>query len=414
MSILERLLKLSDDPDGMEKLYRQEPQAFRSVFQDALSKRPDSLLLQAWRARFEYVPERAATLRTFDLVLMVVLCLVAGSLYKIPAWTPVTESAFFPRYVALIPFGAMSFLTLYMKSRSRKAVGWFSLFCVSVSGYVFMFPSAWDNTFVLSCLYLPFFLWCAYGVIRLGDEWRSEKARIDYLRFFGEMFIHAGLFLVGGGVLVGLTFGLFELLNLPTSWVLDYVALYGFAAIPVVAMWATDMYSAARRMVPLLARIFSPLLLLLIVSYMIAMALNIEELFQERSTLLQYNVLLLCVLGTAVFTLTGRREYGEQKIVKIVLTCMLSATLLLDVLGVVAIVWRMYEYDHGLTVNRLAVLGSNLLVFGNLAVMCKGCLKSWKGGGSLDAVERGLARYLPAYSVWTAFMVFLVPWIYRY
>ncbi len=64
MSILERLLKLSDDPDGMEKLYRQEPQAFRSVFQDALSKRPDSLLLQAWRARFEYVPERAATLRT--------------------------------------------------------------------------------------------------------------------------------------------------------------------------------------------------------------------------------------------------------------------------------------------------------------------------------------------------------------
>ncbi|WP_319468180.1 hypothetical protein [uncultured Pseudodesulfovibrio sp.] len=128
MSILERILNLSEDPDGMEKLYRQKPQAFRAVFQDALSKRPDSLLLQVWRARFEYVPESTATLRTFDLVLMVVLCLVAGSLYKVPDWTPVTESEFFPRYVALIPFGAMAFLTLYMKNRFRKMVGWFSFF----------------------------------------------------------------------------------------------------------------------------------------------------------------------------------------------------------------------------------------------------------------------------------------------
>ena len=34
--------------------------------------------------------------------------------------------------------------------------------------------------------------------------------------------------------------------------------------------------------------------------------------------------------------------------------------------------------------------------------------------GSLDAVEEHLARYITVYTVWTTFMVFVVPFIYRY
>ncbi len=414
MNICTKILQLAEDPEGLEELYRKEPQDFMASYKDALAENHGSLLLQAWCARLEFNPSRASALAFSDLVLMVFLCLVAGTLYKIPMWTDVTDSQFYPRYVALIPFSAMLVFTLHMKGWVWRRDVWVLGATAALAGYMLLIPLGENISYVLSFLFLPFLLWSIYGIARMGGEWRENAARIEYIRYFGELLIHASLFLAGGGVLLLLAAGLFDLLGLPSRWVFEYVALYGLAAIPLVAAWATDTYSAARRIVPLLAKIFSPLLLILIVAYMVAMAFNIDELFKSRATLLLYNVLLLCVLGTVVFTLTGRREYGEQKFTQVIVIFILVFTMLLDLVGVIAIVWRIYEYDYGFTANRLAVLGSNLVVLGNLATMCLGYFRHWRGAGSLDEVERGLAKYLPIYAFWTMFMVLGVPWLYRY
>ncbi|QGY41690.1 hypothetical protein GM415_16690 [Pseudodesulfovibrio cashew] len=406
--------KLIDDPEGLERLYRKDSRAFSNAYQGVLAVYPESVLLRAWHARLSFDQGRGSSLSGVGWTLMIILGLLAGSLLKIPAWTPVSFSFFMSRYADFIPFFSMLCFTLYL-----KGAGWrFSTLVLSITGaaaiYITVLPESWDNTFALSCLFMPCFLWCLYGVARMGTDWRSPDERLKYLAFFGELVIHAGLFLLGGGILLLLAFGLFSFLGLPTDWVGEYVAIYGVAAIPMVAAWATDTYSAARRLTPLLARIFSPLLLLLIISYMVAMAMNLRELFDDRDTLLLYNVLLLCVLGTVVYIMAGRREYGEQRHVTIMVTIMLAATVVLDLIGIAAILWRIFEYDEGLTANRLTILGSNLLVFFNLAFLCRGYFRHWRGKGTISEVETVMARYLSCYAVWACFMVFAVPWLYRY
>ncbi|WP_432736591.1 hypothetical protein [Maridesulfovibrio sp. FT414] len=406
------ILAAINDPEKLEQLYREDHTGFTSNYLSVLAEFPDSMLLRAWRARLEYVETRQHQMSAVDILIMVILCIISGSLLKIPDWTSISDSDFYPRMLVLIPMSAMFFYTMYMRKwplRTTMAglgfIGITALIMVAI-------PDNWDDVYELACFNLPFLLWACYGTARLGTEYRSAAARIEFLRFTGEFIIHAGLLVIGGGILLFLTDGLFNLLDISSRWILEYPAVYGCAAIPLVAAWATDSYSAARRLVPLLARIFSPLLLLLTLTYMTAMALNTEELFHDRSTLLIYNILLLCVLATAIFTQTGHGEQKYGRFLTGIISLMVFSTLVLDAIAVTAICWRIIEFS--LTANRLAVLGSNLIIFGNLASMGHGYIRYWKNLGSLQDIEVSIAAYLPAYLYWTFFSTFIQPWIFRY
>ena len=65
-------------------------------------------------------------------------------------------------------------------------------------------------TEVLAALHLPVALWLILGVAHAGGDWRSDRARMDYVRFTGEWFIYYVLIALGGGVLLGLTAGVFS------------------------------------------------------------------------------------------------------------------------------------------------------------------------------------------------------------
>lgn len=309
MTFHSKILKSINNPEELERLYRENQTTFKKTYKKVLEDRPDSMLLRAWRARFEYGETIVQKLSSLDLGIMIMLCFIAGSLLKIPDWTTVHESYFYPRFGALVPLSAMFLFTMHMRYWPKRiATAGCGLICSLTMGIITI-PEKWDDVFMLACFNLPFLLWTLYGAGRIGTDWRSTDKRIEYIRFTGELIIHGGLLFIGGGILLLLTAGLFELLNINSGSILETMAIYGLASIPLVAAWATDSYSAARRLVPLLARIFSPLLLALILSYMGAMALNITELFTDRSILLIYNILLLIVLATSVFTLTGRGEY---------------------------------------------------------------------------------------------------------
>ncbi|ACS79702.1 hypothetical protein [Maridesulfovibrio salexigens] len=412
MGINSKINNAINKPEELEKIYRSNPRNFKKNYQKAFSNQKDSILFRAWQARLEYAAPNSATLSAIDLAAMLLLCFLAGTILKLPDWANLDNYEILGWMSSLIPLTAMFIYSMHMRGWPRKStiVG---LGISAVIGLVMHFlPVKWNDTFELACLNLPFLLWSFYGFSRISQNWRSTEQRIEFLRFSGEWIIHAGLFFLGGGILLLLTFGLLDILHINSSWIIEDMAIYGLASIPLVAAWATDTYSAARKLVPLLARIFSPLLLVLILGYMGAMAWNTNELFQDRSTLLTYNILLLTVLATAIFTLTGRGEKESGKLATWVISLMVVATVILDLVGICAIGWRIIEF--GLTANRLSVLGSNLVVFGNLAVMGSGYLRYHSGKGTLDDVESGLARYLPCYSIWTGFSVLILPWIFRY
>ena len=62
----------------------------------------------------------------------------------------------------------------------------------------------------LATLHLPVALWLILGVAHAGGDWRSDRARMDYVRFTGGWFIDYVLIGLGGGVLLGLTAGVFS------------------------------------------------------------------------------------------------------------------------------------------------------------------------------------------------------------
>lgn len=411
----DRIATLLNSPKELEDLYRQQKQQFVDSYKYVLERHPESLLLQAWQARLEYGDTAKKVLSGMDVWVMVVLGLLAGTLLKLPdiSGFPADYAYFLPRFAALAPVLATALFTVHLRGWPRRMTAYTCGGLLFLALYLLLLPAGWEDVFLLACAYTPFLLWFAYGALRGMSQWREYTVRIEYIRFSGEVLIHAALLFLGGGILLLLTVGLFELVDISTSWIFEYVAVYGLAAIPMVAVWATDTYSAARRIVPLMARIFAPLLLVLIVAYMGAMAWNFSELLRERHTLLTYNILLLCVLATAVFTLTGRREQGEGRAADTLVLWMLGFTVLLDILALFSISWRVWTFG-GFTPNRLAVLGSNVVVLGNVLFLCVGYVKHLYGKGSLEALQGSLARYLNVYCVWVAFMVFIMPWIFRY
>ena len=60
------------------------------------------------------------------------------------------------------------------------------------------------RSIVLTAIHLPIALWLVVGVAYVGGDWRSDRRRMDFIRFTGEWLIYFVLIGLGGGVLIGL------------------------------------------------------------------------------------------------------------------------------------------------------------------------------------------------------------------
>jgi hypothetical protein len=77
-----------------------------------------------------------------------------------------------------------------------------------------------------------------------------------------------------------------------------------------------------------------------------------------------------------------------------------------------AIAFRLMEM--GITPNRLAVLGSNLLVLLNLTFVTRQLLGLLNGKKTLADVEASMTRFLPYYALWAAIVSFIFPLVFSF
>lgn len=91
-----RILELLDDSQGLEALYRQDPEAFRDSLDEASRAAHDSVALRVWRARLEYrEPGRGAEWRR-RLWSAIAIGLAVGAFVRLPAvW--LGEDWYYPR-----------------------------------------------------------------------------------------------------------------------------------------------------------------------------------------------------------------------------------------------------------------------------------------------------------------------------
>ncbi len=418
MNFTQQIRENLENPGELERLFQEDSEAFRVAFESVFAENPDAIVLKVWHERLHFQPVQLNQSRFVfaDSILILVLCLFAGTIAKLPAYFPqLSTSWYYPRNIAFVIFPALAAYFL-IKNKPGK-----SIFGASVA--LFFLPLVFINTLpnldrsdtvILSCLHLPFFLWAVLGFVFTGQDVRNSDLRMAYLKYNGEMLIYTTLFIICGSVLVTVTAGLFSVISVNIDKLYyEYILIYALCAAPIVATHLTHAQSRlVGNLAPTIARIFSPLVLLTLVVYLISILTLQRNPFTDREFLIVFNVMLLGVLAIAVFTLSERASTPKKLVGDYITFALIAIALIVDSVALAAIVFRLASY--GTSPNRVVVLGANFLVFGNLAGMLVQYVRFFLGKVAIASIKNWITGYLPLYGAWTAIVLFAFPFLFSF
>jgi len=132
--------------------------------------------------------------------------------------------------------------------------------------------------------------------------------------------------------------------------------------------------------------------------------------YNDRDFLLIFNIMLIGVMAIIVFSVSETSLIRRQKFNELVLFILSIVTIIINLVALSAIFYRLGEF--GFTPNRMAVLGSNILIFINLILITIDLCKINFKQSELESVELTISKYLPVYIIWTSFVVFILPFIF--
>jgi hypothetical protein len=189
------------------------------------------------------------------------------------------------------------------------------------------------------------------------------------------------------------------------------VVLFGATGLTVVASYLVIRnLEYGRHIASYLAKIFSPLVLLTLLAYLIMVVSIGENPFLDRDFLLSFNGVLLLVLALTIFTITGSASDEKRTVSDFVNSALIFLALIIDTVALSAIVFRLTSY--GITPNRLAVLGVNVLIWANLIWIGIAYSRFLANKTGLTPVQNAVTKYLPVYGLWAAIVAFTFPWIF--
>ena len=418
------LLDLRHDPPALEAAYRARAEAFAAALPDALSRHPGDPVLRAWAARLDLAPPRSApeagwawaevlSDRRAQTLLWATAALIAlaGTWAKVPdllGWGYAPSGPRDAFYLRSLPFCAALPVVALFALRYRpprpvlRAVGGAVLGLVAVQA---LRPVGSDVA-ELAALHLPLLLLSLGGAAALGRRWRDPEARVGYLQLVGETAALAGLLALGGVVLVGLTFALFEAIGVDVERAFEWVAVYGaLGVLPAGALLAGQRTGTAR-VAPLVARVFGPLALAVFAVYLPSLLLRGG--LEDRDALLSLNVALIAVLALVVL-MEAERPDVPRHWTDAVAAALVVVALVADLAALASIVGRLL--DGGLTPNRLAVVGLNGLAAVHLAGLVRPLVRRARGAGR-ETGDGWTARFLTVYAVWGAVVVLAFPFLF--
>jgi hypothetical protein len=286
---------------------------------------------------------------------------------------------------------------------------------VFIAGAVFAnaYPFArFGSTEVLTAIHLVVVLWLVFGSVYLGGRWRTN--RMDFVRFTGEWFIYYVLIALGGGVLLGLTVGVFSAIGLNIgALVFNWLLPAGAAGAVLVAAWLVEAKQAVvENMAPVLTNVFTPLFAVMFVASVGAIVFTGHGVDVERDVLILFDVLLVVVLGLLLYSISARDPLSEPELPDIIQLTLVVSALVIDVLALVAIVGRIAEM--GFTPNRTAALGLNVVLLANLSWSAWLSIGFFRGRRPYADLEQWHTSYLPVYLLWGALVVIVFPLVFGF
>ncbi len=410
----EEIIRNIDNPAQLEKLYRDNKMTFKKEFNLVYPDIRENVVAQAWNERLNYENEEITWGTKNELIFVLVACFIAGLIAKIPDYTRLNPQNFYTRNIAFIVFPLLTaYFAWKQKIRAKKLFFISAIFLVS-GVYINLLPDSKSDTLILACIHLPLFLWAVMGYTFTGNKPENFQRRLDFLRYNGDMVVMSGLILIAGGALAAITHGLFQLIDLKIDVFYEkYVVIWGLASAPIIG---TQLVRTNPQLVskisPVIAKLFTPLVLLTLIIYLVAVIITGKDPYNDREFLLIFNVLLIGVMAIIFFSIAETQKNPENKISSVLLFGLSIVTIIVNGIALSAIVFRISKF--GITPNRLAVLGGNILMLINLFIATYRLYKSVKDSNEIEKVENSIAFFLPIYCLWTLVVIFLLPVIFNF
>lgn len=352
-----------------------------------------------------------------DWYFIAVAALIAGFIANIPNLFYLDADNFYPRNLGFVvlPLPTAYVAWKYaMPARKGWILGGATLIALA---YINLLPAVdGSDSITLACMHLPLLLWSGFGYAYAHDRPNDASRRLNFLRFNGELVVMGVLLLITGALFFAITVALFEMIGIQLYlYIGEYFLLWILPSIPLLAVWLVlENPKLVSLVSPVIARVFTPASLIMLAFYFIAILMNAESLYQDRDFLLIFNMVLIAVMALILFSVSelANRESDKIRFSVLVLFMLSVVTLLINTVALSAIAYRVVEW--GVTPNRIAVLGGNLLFLVHLIRITISLFSSVTGRTHVKVVETQIATYLPVYIAWLVIVVFLFPLVFGF
>lgn len=270
------------------------------------------------------------------------------------------------------------------------------------------------STEVLAVLHAPVVLWLLVGLAYVAGSWRSDGRRMDFVRFTGELAIYFTLLALGGGVLLGLTAGVLQIVGIdPEPVIAGWVLPFAVPGALIVAAWLVEAkQDVVENIAPVLTRIFTPLTIAMLVAVLVALTTSGGLVEVDRDLLILMDAILVLVLALLLYSISARDPLAPPALADWLQLVLVGTALAVDAVMLTAMLTRIAQF--GTSPNKIAALGLNLLLLVHLGVSAWRSARLLRGRGTFAELERWQTRYLPVYAAWAAVVVIVFPPLFDY
>lgn len=403
------------DPGHLEKLYRTNKAPFKRAFNTLYPELKGNTIADFWHERLRYESEDLNWGTTREITFVVIAAIVAGILAKLPGFFNLDEESFYQRNIGFIVFPILSLYFAWKREVKTKTLVFISVAILVSLFFINVLPhQKGSDTLILSCIHLPLLLWCVLGYAFVGGSLHNYDKRLHFLRYNGDLAVMMAVIVIAGGILTGVTIGLFSLIGLNIEeFYFENVVIFGAAALPIIGTYLTETNpQIVNKVSPVIAKIFSPLVLVTLIAFLIAIVVSGKDLYNDREFLLIFNVLLIGVMAIIFFSVAGTSGTAKNYMETLVLLLLSVLTVIVNGVALSAILFRISEW--GFTPNRIAVLGGNIVMLANLILVTIRLFKALRTKSDKAEVGSAIAWFLPVYAIWAFFVAFLLPLIFSF
>lgn len=411
----DQILTHINNPGQLEKIYRTNKLTFKKEFNKLYPQLKGNLPADFWHERLNYENDEISWGTRNELLFVITASLIAGLIAKFPAFFNINEEFFYPRNIGFIIFPCLSAYFAWKNKLSTTKIA--GIAGAILIGLIFInsFPDLKkSDTLILSCIHLILFLWSILGFAYVGETRNNGDKRLGYLKYNGDLIVMTTLILIAGGIMTGVTIGLFTLIGINIrEFYFTNIAVFGLPAAPIIGTYLTQTNpQLVGKVSPVIAKLFSPLVLIMLVIYLVAIVYSGKDPYNDREFLLIFNALLIGVMAIIFFSVAETSKTSENLAAVWVLFLLSTVTIIVNSVALSAIIFRISEW--GFTPNRTAVLGGNILILINLLIVTVQLFRVISKKALIIEVGKSIAFYLPIYVIWTIIVVFIFPFIFGF